>query len=103
MQQSILRKEEVNKQLTEASALHVAYHEDTLCPIVGDALGEPVNSAGRVPPLDVDAIRLFVPWAVARTAALSTARPRGPRPHESSIDLAGQEGEAQPWAPGLRE
>ena len=41
VQQSILRKEEVNKQLTEASALHVAYHEDILCPTVGDALGEP--------------------------------------------------------------
>ena len=103
MHQSILRNEELNKQLTEASALHVAYHEDTLCPIVGDALGEPFTSAGRVPPLDVDAIRLRAPWAVARTAALQTARPRGPHPNESSIDLAGQEGEALPWAPGLRE
>ena len=55
VQQSILRKEEVSKQLTEASALHVAYHEDILCPIVGDAF-EPFNSAGRVPRLDVDVI-----------------------------------------------
>ena len=45
-QQSILHIEDFSKQLTEASALQEAYHVDIVWPIVEDALGEPVNSAG---------------------------------------------------------
>ena len=60
------------------------------------------TAPGAYPILMPMSLGVIAPWAVARAAALPTARPRGPHPSEPS-DEAGREGEAPPWAPGVRE
>ena len=102
MPQSTLREEELNKQLTEASALHEAYPIDTIWPIVEDAVGEPLKSAGHIPHLDADVIGCLHRGQLPGRQLCQQHTPEAHAQNEPSDDLAGQAGEARPWAPGLR-